>query len=158
NTFAFMHEIAASPGAYGFVNVTNPACTTPTGNTCNSSTLVAPNANMTYLFSDGHHGTTGIYLAWSSAMASMITGPQQIAALSDAPFAGEEANFRALDGRMWSALNTPGARSRFEAWAAYDYNHVDVNLGLTGDGNSHGNSVIVGADMKVTPQLLVGLM
>jgi len=74
NTLAFMNEIYANPAAYGFVNGTSPACTTPTGSGCTSSTLVAPNANMTYLWADGHHGTTGFYLECRSASRTRTTG------------------------------------------------------------------------------------
>jgi len=157
DTFAFMNEIAAKPAAYGFVNVTSPACTTPTGNTCTSSTLVAPNANMTYMFSDGHHGATGMYLAWGSAMASMITGPQQIATLPQAPFAVEDANFRALDGRMWSSLGAPRTQKKIEAWASYDYGSSDMNAG-TGNGSANTNTIAVGADTKLSDKLLFGGM
>ena len=42
----------------------------------------------------------------AQAVASMIEGPMQMAALAEAPLAVEQANFRALDGRMWSTLNS----------------------------------------------------
>jgi len=157
NTFAFMNEIAANPAAYGFVNVTSPACTTPTGNTCTSSTLVAPNANLTYMFADGHHGATGVYLAFASLITSMITGPEQIATLPQAPFAVEDANFRALDGRMWSSLGAPRTQKKIEAWAAYDYSSSDLNAG-TGNGSANTNTIAVGADTKLTDKLLFGGM
>ena len=38
----------------------------------------------------------------------MITGPQQMAALGEAPLDVERANWRTLDSRMMSAINTPG--------------------------------------------------
>lgn len=155
NTFAFMREVAANPGAYGLVNVTSPACTTPTGNTCTSSTLVAPNANMTYMFADGHHGATGMYIAFASAMTSMITGPQQIATLPLAPFAVEDANFRALDGRMWSSLNAPRSPRKIDMWAAYDYGSSDL-VGGAGDGTARTNTIAVGADTKLSDKLLIG--
>ena len=59
----------------------------------------------------------------------MITGPQQMAALGEAPFRVEDANFRALDGRMWSSLNAPRTPSKLEAWVAYDYGSIDMQAG-----------------------------
>ncbi len=47
--------------------------------------------------------------------------PQQMASLVEAPLAVEQANFRALDNRMWSSLNAPRTQGKLEAWAAYDY-------------------------------------
>ena len=157
NTLAFMNEVAANPAAYGLVNVTSPACTTPTGNTCTSSTLVAPNANMTYMFADGHHGATGMYLAWGSAMTSMITGPEQIATLPQAPFAVEDANFRALDGRMWSSFDAPRSQKKLEAWASYDYGSTDMSAG-PGNGSASTNTIAVGMDSKVNDRMLIGGM
>lgn len=157
NTFALMDEVIAQPGVYGFVNTTGVACTTPTGSSCTPSTLVAPNANTTYFFSDGHHGTTGAYLILSSAMTSMITGPQQIGTLAEAPLAVEDANFRALDGRMWSSFNARATPRKLEFWAAYDYGSGDTSAGAT-SGSADTNTIAVGGDMKVSDRLLIGGM
>jgi outer membrane lipase/esterase len=157
NTFAFMNEVAAQPSAYGFVNIVSPACTTPTGSTCNGSTLVAPNANMTYMFSDGHHGATGMYLAVAAASTSVIVAPQQMGALAEAPLAVERANWRALDGRMVSGINAPRSQGKLEAWAAYDYGAPDVKSNyFNGDGSV--NTIAVGGDLKFSDRLLVGAM
>lgn len=155
NTFALLDEVIAKPGLYGFVNTTGPACTTPTGSTCTSSTLVAPNANLNYVFSDGHHGTTGIYSILASAMVSMITGPQEIATLPLAPFAVEDANFRALDGRMWSSFNSPRSTKKIETWVAYDYGSSDMNAGAS-NGSADTNTIVVGADTKLSDKLMIG--
>ena len=74
----------------------------------------------------------------------MITGPQQMAALAEAPLAVEQANFRALDNRMWSSLNAPRDTGKFQAWAAYDYSNTDLQAGPT-SGSGHMNTVAVGA-------------
>jgi outer membrane lipase/esterase len=93
-------------------------------------------------------------LILAQAVNSLITGPQQIGTLGEAPFGVEQANFRAVDGRMWSAVNTPRVPNKFEAWAVYDYGHTD----LVGDGSAHINTIAVGGDAKVSDKLLVGLM
>ena len=87
----------------------------------------------------------------------MITGPQQMASLAEAPLAVEQANFRALDNRMWSSLNAPRSQGKLEAWAAYDYSHGDLQAGPT-NGSGHMNTVAVGGDMKVSDRMLVGAM
>ena len=86
---------------------------------------------------------------------SFITGPQQIAALGEAPFAVEEANFRAIDGRMWSSLNAPRTTGKLQAWAAYDYGSIDMNAG-SNNGTGNVNSIVVGGDMRISEHLLVG--
>jgi len=87
----------------------------------------------------------------------MIIGPMQIAALGEAPFGVEEANYRALDGRMWSSLNSSRPQHKLEAWVSYDYGSIDMNAGPT-NGTAHQNSVVVGGDIKATSNLLIGGM
>jgi len=158
NTFAFFNEILASPATYGILNTTSTACTVAASLLCTSSTLVNPNAPQTFLFADSVHPTTAGHQLLADYAYSFIVGPQQMAALGEAPFAAEQANFRALDGRMWSSLNAPMRGSgKFEAWAAYDYGNIDFSAGPD-NGSGHQNTVAVGGDMKLSERLLVGIM
>jgi len=156
NTSAFLSEVLASPALYGFSNITIPACTTSSSLQCTPSTLVAPNANLTYVFADGIHPTTGSDLLETQAVISMITGPQQMVALGEAPNDVERANWRTLDGRMMSGINAPAGSGKFQAWAAYDYASADMT-GTSLTGNGHLNTIAVGGDMRVTDRLLMGL-
>ena len=156
NTAALFNEIIASPSLYGFVNVVSRACTTGSSLNCTPSTLVAPNANMNYLFADGVHPTTGADMLFTQAIISMITGPQQMAALGQAPMDVERANWRTLDSRMASGIGTPGSSGKFQAWAAYDYSSADLT-GTSLSGSGDLNTVSVGGDMRVTDKLLAGI-
>ncbi|MFO1302389.1 MAG: autotransporter domain-containing protein [Burkholderiales bacterium] len=156
NLNALVNEVTASPAMYGFANVTGVACTTASALNCTPATLVAPNANLNYLYADGKHGTTGIYQLFSQAIVSMITGPQQMAALGQAPLDVERANWRTLDSRMMSAIGAPGPSGKLQAWAAYDYASADLSgTSLSGDGDL--NTISVGADMRVTDKMLAGI-
>ena len=88
---------------------------------------------------------------------SMLIGPQQIASLGDAPFRVEDANYRALDGRMWSSLDSPRPPRRLEAWVAYDYGSIDMQAGPN-NGSGYSNTVAVGGDMKLSDRALAGMM
>jgi outer membrane lipase/esterase len=156
NLNALVNEVTASPALYGFVNVAGPACTTASSFNCTPATLVAPNANLNYVYADGKHGTTGIYQVFSQAIVSMITGPQHMAALGQAPLDVERANWRALDSRMRSGIGTPGQTGKFNAWAAYDYSSADLT-GTSLSGSGDLNTVTVGGDMRVTDQILAGV-
>jgi len=156
NTAAFLNEIIANPALYGFVNATSPACTTPSSLQCTPATLVAPNANLTYVFADGVHPTTGADLVETQAIVSMITGPQQMAALGEAPNDVERANWRTLDSRMMSAINTPAPTGKFNFWAAYDYANADLS-GASLSGSGDLNTIAVGGDMRVTNNMLAGV-
>jgi len=160
NTFALQNEILHDPAAYGLKNVTSVACTVPSGQTialCNPATLVSPDAPSTYFWANGAHPTTAVHRILADAVVSMIEGPMQISALGEAPFRVEDANFRALDGRMWSSLDAPRTGKKFDAWVAYDYGSSDMSAGPT-NGSAHGNSILVGLDGKVSDRLLVGGM
>ena len=155
NIFGLFNEFIANPASFGLANSTGMACTV-TSLLCTSSTLVSPTAPQTYAFADGVHPTTAGHQIISDYAASVINAPQQIGLLADAPLQAEQANFRALDGRMWSALSTPRPTNKFDAYAVYDYGHYDRN-GDAGGGNSNDNTVVVGGDMKISDQMLAGL-
>jgi outer membrane lipase/esterase len=156
NVFALLNEAIANPAAFGFVNVTIPACTTETALTCTPATLRDPSAALTFLFADGVHPTTRAAQIVAQAAASMIEGPSKIGVLAEAPLAVEQATFRAIDSRMISALDAPAARERFTAWASYDYGHNDFD-GRFVSGDANLNTVSAGGDMKITDRLLAGV-
>ncbi|HEX4523546.1 MAG TPA: autotransporter domain-containing protein [Casimicrobiaceae bacterium] len=155
NVFSLLDEVVANPAAYGFINATSPACTVPSL-VCTSSTLVAPNAAQTYVFADSVHPTTATHQVIADYAASVLEAPQKIGLLAEAPLHVEQANFRAIDNRMWSSLNAPRAQNKFNAYAVYDYGNYD-HSGDFGGGSDHLNTVTVGGDMKLSEQLLAGI-
>jgi outer membrane lipase/esterase len=155
NIFGLLNEVIANPAAFGFVNASAPACTT-SSLLCTAATLVAPNAAQTYAFADGVHPTTAGHQVIADYAASVIEAPQKIGLLAEAPLQVEQANFRALDGRMWSALNTPRPQNKFDAYAVYDYGNYDRSGDFVG-GDNHVNTVVAGGDMKLSDQMLAGV-
>ncbi len=74
---AMLTNVVASPATYGLSNVTTPACnSTLNGSlsamTCTTSTLVAANADSTYLFADGVHPTNAAHKIWAALAASQV--------------------------------------------------------------------------------------
>ncbi|MEP6997288.1 MAG: autotransporter domain-containing protein [Betaproteobacteria bacterium] len=155
NVFSLLNEVVADPAAYGFVNASSPACTVPSL-VCTASTLVAPNAAQTYVFADGVHPTTAGHQVLADYAASVIEAPQKIGLLAEAPLQVEQANFRAIDDRMWSTLNAPRAQNKFDAYAVYDYGNYDRS-GDFGGGSDQMNTVTLGGDMKLSERLLAGI-
>jgi outer membrane lipase/esterase len=155
NIFGLFNEAIANPSAFGLTNVTSQGCTTASL-LCTSSTLVAPNVPQTYLFADDVHPTTIGHQVIADYVASVITAPQEIGLLAEAPLTAEQANFRALDDRMWSALSSPRPTSKYEAYAVYDYGNYDRS-GDFGGGSSDTNTIVVGGDSKISEQLLAGI-
>ncbi len=152
----FLGEVIANPGAFGFSNVTTPACGATPALLCTAANLVAPDAATTYLFADGVHPTTAGHMALAQFAESFIDGPGRMAALAEAPLAVEAANFRAVDARMQSGVDSPMRGNKLQTWASYDYANPDFNGGLSST-SSDQNTISVGGDMKLSNEVLVGL-
>jgi outer membrane lipase/esterase len=155
NDFLLFNEAIANPAAFGLTNVTTPACTV-VSLLCTSATLVAPNAAQTFLFADSVHPTTAGHQVLADYAASVIEAPQKIGLLAEAPLQVEQATFRALDDRMMSAVGTPRALNKYEAYAIYDYGNYDRS-GDFGGGDSRSNTVVLGGDMKLSDRWLAGV-
>jgi outer membrane lipase/esterase len=157
NAFKLLQEVVADPAAYGFTNVTGVACTTASSLNCTPSTLVNPDAALTYSFADPVHPTTGLAQIGAQAAISMIQAPAQMSLLAEAPLAVEEANFRTLDARMMSGINSSRPMSKYEMWVAYDYSNNDIKSTF-GFGDADVNTLTAGGDVKLSEKLLVGGM
>ncbi len=120
------------------------------------STLVSPDAPNTYAWANDSHPTTAGHKILADYAISVIEAPQQMAVLGQQPLAVEQANWRALDGRMVSAINARRGPGNFEAWAAYDYGSPDYSS-YQSSGNGDVNTISVGGDIKVSNRLLTGL-
>ncbi|HTR58935.1 MAG TPA: autotransporter domain-containing protein [Casimicrobiaceae bacterium] len=157
NIFGLFNEVIANPAAFGLTNVTSVACTTPSALACTQATLVAPNAAQNYLFATDVHPTPAGHQIIADLAEAEITAPAQMSLLAQAPVQAEQATYRALDGRMWSSLNMPRPTNKFNAYAVYDYGNYDRDSDI-GGGHNHANTVVVGGDMKITEQLLAGII
>lgn len=77
DTFHMLQEIVASPGTYGFSNVTNTACNPAVPlPACNPTSLVAANAQNTYVFADGVHPTTAVHQILGEYAISLLEAPR----------------------------------------------------------------------------------
>jgi outer membrane lipase/esterase len=156
NMFGLFNEVIANPASFGLTNVTTPACTVASAVNCSTATLVAPNAGQTYAFADGVHPTPAGHQIISDYAVAIMAAPQEIGLLGEAPLQVEQANFRAIDDRMWSGLNTPRPQNKFDAYAVYDYGNFD-HSDTTGGSDNRLNSLAAGVDMKISDNVLAGV-
>ena len=131
NTFALLNEVIANPSAYGFSNVTAPACTGGSGSSIEcgpqgsgAPVTYAPGTDQTYLFADGVHPTTAAHAMLSQYVASVIHAPEQISLLGEAPLAASNTQNRVIrdqmltegkDGDTRAFVNIDYGQQRFEA-------------------------------------------
>lgn len=81
NTFGLLREVRANPSSFGFSNVTAPACGAVASLTCSSGNLVAPGADLTYVYADGVHPTTAAHMLVADYAVAVLDGPRQVAVL-----------------------------------------------------------------------------
>ncbi|MES1153444.1 MAG: autotransporter domain-containing protein, partial [Rhodanobacter sp.] len=131
NTFALLNEVIANPSAYGFSNVTAPACTGGSGSSIEcgpqgsgAPVTYAPGTDQTYLFADGVHPTTAAHAMLGQYVASVIHAPEQISLLGEAPLAASNTQNRVIrdqmltegkDGDTRAFVNIDYGQQRFEA-------------------------------------------
>ncbi|MDQ3617138.1 MAG: autotransporter domain-containing protein [Pseudomonadota bacterium] len=81
NTFGLLREVSANPLSFGFSNVTGTACGAVASLTCSAGNLVAPGADLGYVYADGVHPTTGGHLLLADYAVAVLEGPRQIAVM-----------------------------------------------------------------------------
>ncbi|MFT4257187.1 MAG: autotransporter domain-containing protein [Pseudoxanthomonas sp.] len=129
DTFGFLNEVIANPSAYGFANVTSPACGTVSSLLCSPANFVSADAASTYLFADGVHPSTRAHEILSQYAISVLEGPRQIAVLPQSAAATGRARADMVavhvdgkpvaDGVRWWG-NLRGDNQRYDDGDLYD--------------------------------------
>lgn len=141
DTFSFLREIAASPGEYGFTNVTGTACEpqiTAQSLTCSPASYTHPDAAKTYLFADGVHPTDAGHAALADFAASVLEAPALVAALPQAAAATGRARAERV---AWHVEGRPEAGGW---WVDVAGNYLRRDDGDFHDG--FGPALTVGLD------------
>ena len=160
NTFALLNEVIANPGAYGFTNVTQPACGAGSSSVqCGPAGSGLPftypqGANQTYLFADGVHPTTAAHALLGQYVTSVIRAPGQISLLGEAPLAANQAQNRAIRNQMLA--DETGAGTRFFANVDYSHQRFD-GQDMSPKTTSNNVDLTLGADAKVSENVSLGV-
>ena len=158
DSFSLLNEIAASPGTYGFSNITNVACnpTPPLGlPQCGPANLVAPGAQNNYLFADSIHPTTGAHAIIADLVKSMIDGPNAYSTMAEIPLATRAAHIRTLDEGLRSGASAEVGKAT--AFAAADGGKFDISSGAQNlYTDSKNRTGTVGATIRVSETTTLG--
>ncbi|HEX7814696.1 autotransporter outer membrane beta-barrel domain-containing protein [Dyella sp.] len=160
NTFGLLNEVIANPGAYGFTNVTQPACGAGASSVqCGPAGSGLPytyaaGTNQTYLFADGVHPTTAAHALLGQYVTSIIRAPGQISLLGEAPLAASQAQNRALRNQMLA--DEAGAGTRFFANVDYSHQRFD-GQDMSPKTTSNNVDLTLGADAKVNENFSMGV-
>lgn len=156
DTFTLLAEVRANAAAFGFTNITTPACL-PIGSsalTCSAANTPAGAAN-TYLYSDPVHPTSAAHGIVADLVKSLIDGPNAYSTMAEIPLATRVAHIRTLD----SGLRTGGvgAVGRVAAFAAGDGGKSDISAnGLSPQTNSKNRSATAGVTFRASESFTFG--
>lgn len=156
NTFQLISEVIANPAAFGFANVTAPACTTASSLTCTPATLVSADAAQKYLFADGVHPTTAAHAMLGQFVIAEIIAPQQISLLAQAPQTAYRTHARAIGRQQLADYDRQGDGLRWFASFDYDRQRID-QTDASPKLDTHQSTLTVGADAHASDSLSVGM-
>ena len=159
NAFALLTQVINNPGAYGFSNVTTPAC-----GIGSSSVLCgpqgsglpytyAPGTNNSYLFADGVHPTTGADRMLAQVVLSELAAPQQISLLQEAPLAAVTTQTAAVRTQMMA--DNFGSPTRAFASINYSNQQFDQSAGAP-KTTSNNVDLTVGVDVHANDYISAG--
>ncbi|KRG35396.1 autotransporter domain-containing protein [Psychrobacter sp. P11G3] len=147
DTFSLLQQIASNPTAYGFTNMTTPACTedlvTDSSLFCGSSNLKIPDANETYFFADGIHPTGQAHQMIADYANAVVTAPSLIGVL---PHIATTTGL-ATNERLQSHVNQIQSSEQKPArtlWAVGEVANQEI-AGFDGDNNTQ---VLLGVDFS----------
>ena len=159
NAFGLLNQVIARPGAYGFTNVTTPACGIGSDSVlCGPQGSIfpytyAPGTNYSYLFADDVHPTTGADVMLAQVVLSELAAPQQISLLQEAPLSAITTQTAAVRDQMMA--DNFGSETRAFASINYGYQQFDQSAGAP-KTTSNNVDLTLGIDAHVSASLSAG--
>jgi outer membrane lipase/esterase len=160
NAFVLLNQVIANPRAYGFANVSTPACGVGSDSVLcgpQGSGLpytYAPGTNYSYLFADGVHPTTGADKMLAQVVLSELAAPQQISLLQEAPLAAATTQTAAVRNQMMA--DNFGADTRAFANINYSNQQFDQSAGAP-KTTSNNVDLTLGADVRASDTISAGV-
>jgi outer membrane lipase/esterase len=160
NAFGLLDEVIANPSAYGFSNVTAPACGAgassvqcgPVGSGLPYS--YAAGTDQSYVFADGVHPTRGAHALFGQYVTSIIDAPGQISLLGEAPLAASAVQTGAIRKQMLA--DSVGGETR--TFVNIDYGMQRFKAGTeTPKTTSDNFNFTLGVDAHATDHISAGV-
>jgi outer membrane lipase/esterase len=150
DAFGLLNEVKADPARYGFANATSTACGATPSLLCTSASLVAPDADQTYLFADGVHPTSGGHRLIADFAQATLSAPNYIGQLAETPVRNQSA----LSGQLWRTADqglSTTTTGDLNAWASVSGGRTEPN-----GFDSSPLGVTIGGDRRMSEHTLVG--
>jgi outer membrane lipase/esterase len=160
NIYGLFNEVIANPSAFGFTNVTTPACGVgsdslqcgPQGS--GAKYTYAPGTNQTYLFADGIHPTTGADAMVAQAVIAELNAPGYVSLLGQSALTATTDQTRAIRNQMLT--DSLGGDTRVFATINYDDQTFDASSNSP-KTTSNNVSLTSGVDAHATDNISAGL-
>lgn len=158
NVYGLFNEVIANPSAFGFTNVTAPACGAgsssvkcgPQGS--GAPYTYAPGTDQSYLFADGVHPTTAAHKMLGQYVIAELSAPGQVSMLAESPLTAARAHLNIIRDQM--RIDQAGGNTRVFAGVSYsrqrfdatgnspktDSNNVNLTIGLDAAAGDHFNA------------------
>jgi outer membrane lipase/esterase len=160
DTFSLISEVRANAAAFGFTNITSPACnlaaTQGSSQFCTNASLVPGATGNNYVFADGVHPTSGAHAILADHIKSLIDGPNAYSTMAEVPLSSRAAHVRTLDSGLTQGANA--AIGKVSVFAAYDGGKFDISTSnLNPQTNTKNRAGTIGATARVSESVTLGL-
>jgi len=160
NAYGLLSEAIANPTAFGFTNVTTPACGVGSSSVqCGPQGsglpyTYAPGTNQTYLFADGVHPTTAADVMLSQYVVSVLNAPGAISMLGESALSAATAQTRAIRNQMMADSFDSDTR----VFATIDYDNQTFDASSSSPKTTSNNvNLTVGADVRANDNISAGM-
>ncbi|HET7268337.1 MAG TPA: autotransporter domain-containing protein [Oleiagrimonas sp.] len=159
DVYALFNEVIANPSAFGFSNVTAPACGVgstsvkcgPQGS--GAPYTYAPGTDKSYLFADGVHPTTAAHKMLGQYVIAELSAPGQVSMLAEAPLAATHAHMNIIREQM--RIDQAGGNTRAFAGISYGKQSIDATANAPGVDSKNVN-LTIGVDAAASEHFHVG--
>jgi outer membrane lipase/esterase len=157
DTFTLLREVTANAAAFGFTNITLPACQ-PVGSsalTCSAANSPAGSSS-TFLYADPVHPTSAAHAITADFVKALIDGPNAYSTMAEVPLATRAAHVRTLDTGLRTGMS--GAVGKVSVFAAGDGGKSDIESNRLSPANDSKNrSGTVGVTFRASEAFTFGL-
>jgi outer membrane lipase/esterase len=157
DTFSLLAEVRANAAAFGFTNITTPACL-PIGSsalTCSAANIPA-GAATSYLYSDPVHPTSGAHAIVGDFIKSLIDGPNAYSTMAEIPLGTRGAHIRTLDAGL--RTGQLGQIGKVAVFAAGDGGKYDIATNrLSPATDSKNRTATIGVTFRASDAMTFGL-
>ncbi len=153
--FTVFNELRANPAKYGFTNATDKACGATSSLICTPASLVAPNAQNTYVFADDVHPTTAGHAMIASYVEALLIAPSQISLLAESSVKTRRNLIGTINDQATASAWARNGTYNFWLSAGSGDLKFDKNSDFQ-DAKGRPDNVTVGLDASVSPGLIVG--